>query len=299
LTDAVLNENDKGTMTQKTKRFSLLLLFGTLVSLILLSASLSNLQLRAGTPFPSGGKPGSGSQGFMDLMPANTDSFILLKGIFSLVLLALMIYVSVRLISLITLKKILHLLFFLTGLLLLIILVSYIPLEWTPYNASDASGIATPYSVDYSVSPLGEPPQALVWLVTIGFVFGAGLLIIKLLKPWLYPTRIEEQVLQEAESAVNAIKAGENLRNVILRCYLQMTHILQEERRIERTYNMTVREFENWLKLEGFPSTPVQQLTRLFEKVRYDKQQTTDSDEKIATESLNEIIQFCRGEKDR
>jgi hypothetical protein len=146
---------------------------------------------------------------------------------------------------------------------------------------------------------LGEPPQALVWLVTIGFVFGAGLLIIKLLKPWLYTTRIEEQVLQEAESAVNAIKAGENLRNVILRCYLQMTHILQEERRIERTYNMTVREFENWLKLEGFPSTPVQQLTRLFEKVRYDKQQTTDSDEKIATESLNEIIQFCRGEKDR
>lgn len=286
-------------MIQKTKRFSLLLLFGTLVSLILLSTSLSNLQLRTGAPFPGEGKSSSDSRFFTDLLPINTDSSTLLKGVFSLILLVFMIYVPARLISLITLKRILYLLFFITGLLFLMILISHIPLEGSPYITDDSSGIATPDPFDDSISPLGEPPQTLIWLVTIGFALGVGLLIAKILKPWLYPTRIDEQVLQEAESAVNAIKGGENLRNVILRCYMQMANLLREERRIERKYNMTVREFENWLKLEGFPATPLQQLTYLFEKVRYDKQQTTDDDEKIAIESLNEIIQFCRREKDR
>lgn len=286
-------------MTQETKHFSLLLLYGTLISLILLSASLSNLKLRAGTPFPGEGKSGSDIRFFTDLLPTNSGSSTLIKGVFSLILLFLMIYVSVRLISLITLKKILYLLFFITELLFLVILISYIPLKGSHYNTGDSSGIVTPYPMDDALAPLGKPPQALIWLVTIVFAFGAGSLIVKILKPWFYPTRIEEHVLQEAESAVDAIKGGENLRNVILRCYLQMTNVLREERRIERQYNMTVREFENWLRLDGFPSTPVQQLTGLFEKVRYDKQQTTDNDEKIAIESLNEIIQFCRGEKDR
>ena len=43
-------------MTQHKKQISLLLLAGALVSLILLAASLSNLQLHSGSPFPGGGK---------------------------------------------------------------------------------------------------------------------------------------------------------------------------------------------------------------------------------------------------
>ena len=89
-----------------------------------------------------------------------------------------------------------------------------------------------------------------------------------------------------------------DLRNVILRCYLRMTRALQEERGIERSQNMTVREFEDWLKYKGFPTVPVRQLTSLFEKVRYGTQPTMKVDEKAAVESLNEIIQYCRRERD-
>jgi hypothetical protein len=84
---------------------------------------------------------------------------------------------------------------------------------------------------------------------------------------------------------------------VILRCYFQMTHSLQEEQGIERDYTMTVQEFERWLGNLGFPTIPLRQLTSLFEKVRYGKQQTNYTDEQIAIDSLNEIIQFCRSER--
>ena len=104
--------------------------------------------------------------------------------------------------------------------------------------------------------------------------------------------------MQEAENAVNALKAGENFKNVIIHCYLQMTRALQEEQGIERSNNMTVREFENWLDIKGVPRVPVRQLTYLFEKVRYGKQQMSENDEKMGIESLNEIIKYCRREKD-
>jgi hypothetical protein len=78
---------------------------------------------------------------------------------------------------------------------------------------------------------------------------------------------------------------------------MQMVRALQEEQRVERRYNMTVREFETWLEHEGFPIIPVHQLTRLFEKARYGTQRTMKEDEKAAVESLNEIIQFCRSER--
>jgi hypothetical protein len=124
-----------------------------------------------------------------------------------------------------------------------------------------------------------------------------GWLAIKVFKRWIFPAKIEDQLLLEAEDAVNALEAGVDLRNVIVRCYLQMSRLLQEEQGIERSYDMTAREFEDWLEYKGFPTTPVHQLTCLFEKVRYGKGQMSDNNENKAIESLNEIIQFCRSER--
>jgi hypothetical protein len=156
---------------------------------------------------------------------------------------------------------------------------------------------ATPPSYTDPAAPLGQPPQILVWLVIIGIVLGLCLPAIKLVKERLWQTRVEDEILQEAEHAISALKAGTDFRNVIMRCYMQMTRSLQEEQGIERNYSMTVREFEDWLEYLGFPTVPVHQLTTLFEKVRYGEQNISDDDEKSAIESLNEIIEFCRSEK--
>jgi hypothetical protein len=161
----------KGIMAQHTKRITVLLLVGTLVSLILLSASLSNLQLHAGAPFPGASGSGPGIQFFANPAPANIYPFTILKGIFALIFLVLMIYVPVRLIALITIKRILQLVFVMVAALVIAIAISYIPLDWCISIPGDSIGIATPSSFDYPVSPLGRPPQGLIWLVLIGFVF--------------------------------------------------------------------------------------------------------------------------------
>ena len=285
-------------MTQHTKRITLLLFIGTLVSLILLSASLSNMQLRAGSPFPDSGKSDEEFQFYIGPTPLQSHPFIILQGIFALIFLMLMIYVPARLIALITIKKIAQLLFILLVSLVMVIAISYIPFDLPAGLPDDSFGISNYLPANSPGSPLGKPPQGLVLVVLIIFLLGVGLLIFKTLKLWLRPTRVKEQLLHEAETAVVAIKAGGDFRNVILHCYLQMTNILREEQKIVRRYNMTAREFEDWLESKGYPTVPVHRLTRLFEKVRYGTMPTMKEDEKTAVESLNEFIRFCRGERD-
>lgn len=284
-------------MAQHTKRITVLLLVGTLVSLILLSASLSNLQLHSGAPFPGAGDFGSETSFFTTSSPENANSLTLLKGIFALTFLFLMIYVTVRFISLVNIKWLIRLFSVMTAMLVLIILISRIPV--TPSTPRPGETSINPISprLEYPVSPLGQPPGELILLVVIAFIVAVGLLVFKVLRIWLKQTGMTKQILYEAESAMNEIKSGENLRNVIFRCYLQMTHVFQEERKIERNYSMTVREFEDWLEEKGFPIVPIHQLTHLFEKARYGTQLTMKEDEKMAVESLDEIIRFCRGER--
>lgn len=281
-------------MTNNTKRKGLLFLFGALASLVLLAGSLSNLHFHAGTPFPSGGNSESENRFFVTLPPLETYSLPILKGIFSLIFLILMIYVPVRLLTLVNKKKVLQLI---GALIILFLIVLSIPPVATGRHVNlpeESSILIDPPTFEYPTSPLGRPPQELIWLVIIGLVLGTGVIAIKILKQRLYLAKVADQLSQEAAFAVSAIKAGSDLGSVIIRCYLQMTRALQEERGIERIYNMTAQEFEETLELKGFPTVPVHQLTRLFEKVRYGEQQIMKNDEEAAVESLNEIIRFCR-----
>jgi hypothetical protein len=285
-------------MTNKSKQLSLLFLAGALVTFIVLAASLSNLQLQPGTPFPGGVASDNDAQSVAPLPSSvQTYSIPLLQGIFALIFLILLINVAARLIVLVNIKRILQLALALVVLLILIYMLPGITPDQPAFFPDEASEISKPPSFEYPVTPLGQPPQILIQLVIIGIILGIGLLISMVVKQRLNSKKIEADLLQEAEEAVNALKAGEDLRNVILRCYMQMTHSLQEEQGIERASTMTVQEFERLLEYLGFPSVPLQQLTSLFEKVRYGKQEMSEKDERIAMDSLNEIIQFYRNER--
>jgi len=284
-------------MAQNTKRNRLLFLVGALISLVLLAASLSNLELHVGEPFPGAGTASNDSQFVTDLPSVDSDFPPFLKGILALIFLILMIDVPARLIALINLKRLFQLLLVLITLLLL---ASLIPdgARGNPAHVPSESFEAARPSFEYPVSPLGQPPQGLLWLVSISFILGAGLLAIRLLGKRQASTRIEDQLSQEAELALNAIRRGENVSNVVVRCYLQMAHALQEEQGIERDDNMTVREFEKWIGSMGIPPVPVRQLSRLYEKVRYGQQKIIEEDESIAIDSLHEITLFCGRERD-
>jgi hypothetical protein len=284
-------------MTKNSKHLSLLFLTGTLISILLLAASLSNLQLQPGTSFPGGIASDNDAQPVSPLLSIQTYSMPLLRGILALIFIILLIDVAARLIALVNIKRILQLALALVVLLIIVYMLPHITPDRSAYFPNASSETITPPSFEYSVTPLGQPPQILIQLVVTGIALGLGLLALIAVKRWQSSKTIEDELLQEAEQAVNALKAGADLRNVILRCYFQMTHSLQEEQGIERDHTMTVQEFERWLENLGFPSIPLIQLTSLFEKVRYGKQEMSDHDEHIAIESLNEIIQFYRSKR--
>ena len=101
-----------------------------------------------------------------------------------------------------------------------------------------------------------------------------------------------EEIAAEAESALNEIYAGIDLRNTILRCYLEMSNILSMDKGIERKRWMTPREFEHRLVRVGFPKEPVKTLTQLFEFVRYGAQEPDKVQETQAIQSLSAIAKL-------
>lgn len=284
-------------MTQTTKRISLLFLIGALVSMVLLTASLSSLDLHSGTPFPGAGDADHVVQPSHPLSPVRIYFFPLLRGVFALVFLIVVFSIPIRLIAQANLKKILPFILALAVVLVLVYLLPDVTPDRSAHIPDGPAGIAPVPSFEYPVAPLGHPPQILKQFVIISIILGIGLLIFMITKRRLGSNKTEAELLHQAEDAVDALQAGMALRNVIIRCYLQMTHAIQEELGIERNDMMTAREFEGWLEQKGFPNVPVRQLTFLFEKVRYSRQPTSLDDERMATESLNEIIQFCRDGK--
>ena len=103
-----------------------------------------------------------------------------------------------------------------------------------------------------------------------------------------------EELAREAERAIGALEAGANINDTIMRCYFQMSHILQQQRDIVRPEAMTPREFERGLRGAGLPQEPVARLTRLFEKVRYGAGVPDEDEERQAASCLAAVVEACR-----
>jgi hypothetical protein len=144
-------------------------------------------------------------------------------------------------------------------------------------------------------SPLGEVPSLLFWLVGVGLLaicLLVGVWILKSSRP--SPIDIVEL---EAEKAWQALKTGVGLKDVIIKCYRQMSRAVEQEKEIERKEFMTTREFETLLEAAGIPYDPIHQLTLLFEAVRYGKWQPNSKDEQKAVQCLESIIAYSREAK--
>jgi hypothetical protein len=146
---------------------------------------------------------------------------------------------------------------------------------------------------EYPTTPLGNPPGSLIWIVIIIIGAAAAGLVLWFALQRRKPEPVN-RLLQEAEHAMNALQNGVDLRNVIVRCYVQMCQALQEERGIERGIAVTPHEFIELLLAKGIPAEPVRLLTSLFERVRYGNQPTKKQDEQTAIESLSAIVTACR-----
>lgn len=152
-------------------------------------------------------------------------------------------------------------------------------------------------------NPVFSPPEFVIappaWFVIIssGLVL-TGLFIIvwavwrRLPKP-LEPFDNEaalERLSQEAQEAVDRLRAGHDLKDTIQRCYFEMSQILSQQYGYVRQHGMTPREFEQQLSQSGLHSQHIQRLTRLFEMVRYSPQQADAQTQTEAEACLTAIV---------
>jgi len=263
--------------------------------LFVLSAALPQLNLQPGMPLPSviNGQiyaPPKGSESPSASLSLN----LFLEVLFGLLLAGSLVYLLYKLISGVAWRdywllilKTLGLItgaFFLLFLLFLILSSKAAPLSTLP--------LPLPTPEPQVRTPLGPVPPLILWIAAMILTAAATLLGV-----WIYETFSNQSsplnlLALEAEKARQALLTGENVKDVILRCYQQMGLVIKLDQGIERPEYMTPREFENQLAALGMPPDPIHQLTLLFEAVRYGNWRSNALDEDKALACL-EAIALC------
>lgn len=148
--------------------------------------------------------------------------------------------------------------------------------------------------VEFTADPSDwQVTLTIIGLAVAGTGLGVGALYIYLnsLHPKQQPlTRLAE----EAQSAIDAIEAGGDLRDVIMRCYYEMNRAIGDSRNLKRNADMTAHEFESFLLEKGLPHEPIHNLTELFERVRYGAFEPGRQEERLAVSSLSAIVAACQ-----
>ena len=284
-------------MTDSTKRKTLILFGLAMFLTMVVAASLPQVELQPGMPLPKL------EEGEVVVAPIEEEPLVAIsasefvKTLFALILAGSMLYVTYRLIRGSDLKNLgsyiqpLMVIVLIIGIIIFVIMLlpktqSSLPMQLPPTTETPSV-----------TSPLGPVPTALFWLVGIGLLVSSILLGIWIFGQFSKQETTIDLVGLEAENALQSLKNGLDLKDVIVKCYRQMSLVLEKEQGVEREDSMTTREFENLLEAAGVPHDPIHQLTRLFEAVRYGKWQPNPTDERKAVHCLEAILLFSRETK--
>jgi Domain of unknown function (DUF4129) len=283
-------------MNRNARRNAVILLLVALGAAVVLASSLADLRLGPGTPFPgASGKAVETEAPTISRALPPEQSLPLLRGILATILLALLLFLLLRIVTSANLRSILGVVLALAAIAVLLAILPPIPPSQAVSLPVDAAS-ADPSSFEYPTAPLGKPPVALTWIAVISGIAGVAIVIAIAVRHRTPPRSVAEQLREEAEKAVAALGDAADSTNVVIRCYLQMTRLIQDERGLARDRHMTVREFELALESMALPSTPLRQLRALFEAVRYGNRKFSAQEDQLALRSLQEIAASVRGD---
>ncbi len=279
-----------------------LLLTVLLVALLALAAGVSSVQLAPAERFPAelfavpGPPPGQtleGGQALVDLARIALMVMLILTPVYVLY-------------ALVNRKRRRELITNLIVIGVMVLLLSNV--SQCAQNAREPEEIAPSMTMQEAPEELpGEmelppfDPNAPDWLVLISSaVLSVALVItVSLVVAFGIARRrrkpaVLDQMAQQAEQAAADLEAGGEFRDIIIRCYREMSSVLQQERGIRRDAAMTPREFMDVLRSKGLPAEPVRQLTLAFEASRYGHTSATEQQERAAVDSLRAIVDACR-----
>jgi hypothetical protein len=292
-------------MKTKERITTFLFLSLAVIVMLILSGGLSKLVLSPGQPF-SLGSGWRSELGAYDASPLGEVLVTILRIAFTLALLLLPFTIIYLIISPEARKKALQDFMIMATFILIYYLLAKARTQLTDQETEPrlAEGMfEMGQNGIQDLAPLPEfaadPPRWLIFLASLGLALVVAALVIGIVRnlqrrPQPSDDDTLEQLAQGAEDALQAIQGGADLKNTVVRCYFEMSQVVNKERGLQRKREMTAREFENYLEKAGLPDGPVRQLTRLFEDVRYGTKSPGDREERQAIASLTAIVKACR-----
>lgn len=289
----------------KSKRDSLLLLSIAVLLTLLLAMSVSGIALSPGEAF-SLEKSEVKVPGIDGTFSGSDWSHWLLRGFLATMVILFPIYLIYSLFTRTGRRRLVK---HLTILVFLFMLAEYLekhPLQENPPE-SEAGADATSEGMEEAARPpvatFSEdeaPAWVVVSVIMVASAIGTGLLVAGI---WLIRQRAAQSnaslrhLGEAAQDTLDSLRAGGDFETAIIRCYHEMTRIVQKERDITRDTAMTPREFETTLISQGLPHNAVETLTRLFERARYGRAPSKTGDEALALTCLTEIVNTCTAAK--
>lgn len=298
-------------MTKHEKYRLLLLMAGVAILLLFLAASITRIKMQPGNPFPLAWKQAPQAQG----APFGNGNWILvlIRGVLILCAISVPIYIFINLLTPKGRRRLLKGLIQLSVLFLILYLLfnlvesankrnKELPTEQPNYAVGEGMQPSEGLTGVYE-QPVTNPPPWLDVGICLGLAFILAILITVLAWGIYKATRenagdARARLADEAQDALDALQAGGNIRETVIRCYIQMTQVLAKERNIRREEAMTPHEFQQILLTKmKLPEIPVQRLTSLFEAVRYGDYHPGKREELEAIDSLTAIAEACRSVK--
>ncbi len=275
-------------ITIQRKRQALLLIAAALTAVLLLAGGLPEMRLSPGAPFPGGSGDLTAASNSGEGSPSISSGTTWMQGVTALVTLGLAIYAGINLARKAPFRKLLR------GVVIALAawaILSIIPaLNSPPLEApANEPGMAETTSLTYEVIELGAPPASFVRSITAVLLALAVLSALWLVRGSIRPVDVQDRLRDDVEMALAALHEGSDVKNVIIRCYLQMQRELAKAHGLEPEASLTPREFQERMVALGLPAGPTGQLTHLFEEVRYGHKPSGLQEERLAIQCLSEL----------
>jgi hypothetical protein len=274
-----------------------ILLALALVALVLLAAGISSLEFSSGRALPRW------SRGVEAAVPGTSALAVVIDFLLRVLAFLVPVLLPIAIVYLILSADARRAVLRSLGLLMWLVAI-YLVLRSRPeFFQGLLSQEATPAPSRAVATPMPDfVPNAPAWagiLSAVGLALGlAGGLVAAAWYVWRrrrMPADPLDELAEEAQRAVDALRAGAGVQDTVLRCYFEMSRVLVAHRGLTRGEAMTPREFEERLVEAGLPRTHVQALTRLFEAIRYSSRGATQAEEAQAIASLSAIAEAARG----